>query len=166
MSGELELETKLGADPIANTTATLLISESAITLDSQDPDGRPAPIRLRSSKAMTIALRDGEAKVFGATTDEPAVIRGPAGDFRLQGTVSVDALALQIEGSISVAMLQPYLRTYVDEMTGSIAINATITGSVAQPRMLATARFRDVKLQPAGQEAVVAHSQWPGRSAQ
>ncbi len=149
-SGELAIHTQLAPRPGFQPKATLRLTELTLLRDNVDPQGRPAPIRLSNRTPLVVQLEGDHAQIEGE-----ALFRGPGGDFKVSGGGTRGALALKLQGGIAMAMLQPYLRDYFDDMKGTLGVAVDVTGPLAKPLITGTVQFDGVSVQPVGQDAEV-----------
>jgi hypothetical protein len=149
VSGEVRVRGGLlsGKTPLIEAN----LSEAEVLFANEDADGRPAPIRLRSRRALKLTW-DGITLAF----IEPAVVSGPAGDFELWGRGKRDALDFSARGTIAIEMLEPYLHQYFEEVGGKVTFSAHLSGTLEQRIFTGTVEFDRVAIKPQGQDAIVA----------
>lgn len=147
-SGEISVTAELAGR--SKPSAVLNLTELTLLRDNVDPQGRPAPIRLRNKTPLVI-LYDGTS----AQLQHVAVFESPGGDFAVSGGGTMEALALQLQGQVAVKLLQPYLRDYFADMGGLLTIAIDITGTAASPQLTGTVEFENVLVRPLGQDATV-----------
>ena len=150
VTGEIGLKSALLPGPEDKPEITLDLSEAMVVVDNQDLKGRPAPLRVRNRTPISIVF-DGTT----ATLLTPTVFRGPAGDFTVSGGGSADQLAIHVDGDIAVQLLEPYLREYFDEMSGTLAVGVDVTGALSAARVAGSVDIDKISVRPTGQEAVV-----------
>lgn len=147
MSGTLRnLIVRPGAPP----SVQIELTELVVVMDNEDARGRPRPLRVRNLGPIAVEY-DGVT----ATLLSTAQLRGPTGDFQLEGRASLDALALRLEGTVDVALLQPYLREQFEESRGVVNAAVDITGTAADPLVTGVLDVEQVNLRPLGQDAQV-----------
>ncbi len=150
ITGEIGIHTQLAGGPDQHPEVSLELTEAMLLIDNEDAKGRPAPVRLRNRTPITVFFDGTTARLM-----DDAVIEGPAGDFTLSGWGRKDELALQLGGDVAVKLLEPYLREYFDEMSGTLTARVDVTGTLTEPRVTGTVEVDKVSVRPAGQEAVV-----------
>ena len=135
---------------IGKTSTVATFNEAVFMIDREDAEGRPAPFVVKNKTPIKIAW-DGKTM----TMTETALLTGPLGDFKLSGTASEQALDLDAKGTIDLALLTPYLTEYFQSMAGSSTIAAHIGGTAAERYYTGSVQFKDVRVRPQGQDALV-----------
>lgn len=152
-SGEVRWRSTLmpvpGKRPIVDAT----LSEAVAVIANDDLRGRPAPIRLRNRRPVS-ASYDGET----LTLLDPVVLSTPAGDLTVSGSASAKKLDLAINGAFSMRLLEPYVRSYAEDLSGSVKLSARLGGaptSLAALKPQGTLEVQAVALQLSGQDALL-----------
>jgi hypothetical protein len=109
---------------------------------------------VRNNPATPLAFR------FDGTTlalTEPVTLVGPGGaEFELAGSGRLDDLDIRLRGDINVAMFQPYVREYVDSLSGKLAVQIAVSGPVVAPDVVVDMDIvESVSAHPVGQDATV-----------
>jgi autotransporter translocation and assembly factor TamB len=147
MSGRFET---LTLAPGQQPTFTLHLTELVVLMENEDERGRPNPIKARATSDVVVKYDGVKAALL-----QPAVFQGPTGEFTVTGTADPEALALSLDGTIDVALLQPYLHDVFEEARGTVTATVDVTGSPATPRVTGILEIDSVTLRPIGQDAVV-----------
>ena len=147
MSGRFE---DLTLEPGKAPTFTAHMTELVILMDNEDERGRPHPIKARSSGDVVVSYDGVRAQLLA-----PAVFRGPTGTFTVVGFADPESIEVHVEGTVDVALLQPYLRTVFAEARGSVGTSVDITGSPANPQLTGILDVDSVRLRPIGQDAEI-----------
>ncbi len=148
VSGTVEYSASLAGKKKPSLHAEL--TEAEFIAENEDENGRPAPIRLRNKTPLEFDYVDGKLTLL-----KQAVIRGPTGDFTLSGWGTPEKLNFQVDGTVSIQLVQPYLQRWVEELDGRLVANATITGPIDNIRLEGKVRFEEVYLKPTGQDAII-----------
>ncbi|WP_428267097.1 translocation/assembly module TamB domain-containing protein [Haliangium sp.] len=170
LSGDVHIEMPLAADAQGPMSVRARLSEAVVVVDYQDARGRPAPLRLGNDRQTPIVIEYDGARValldpvtlIGPdaarfTIDRAKVALRPArpGDPGALGE-RVGELDVRLAGAIGVRIFEPYLRGFVDEVDGTVAVEATIRGPLDAPKVNAQLSVVDpIALRPARQEAIV-----------
>ncbi|HUS65867.1 MAG TPA: translocation/assembly module TamB domain-containing protein, partial [Kofleriaceae bacterium] len=150
LTGEVTWKGALSMAPGLRPQITARLTEAVVTFDREDAAGRPAPFRLANRTPLSVEFDGHELRFV-----EPVVLHGPAGDFTLGGRGSMDKLGFQLEGKVAVAMLAPYLRSYFDDMSGTLDVEVKVGGSAEDPQVTGVVQVNKVALKPVGQDALV-----------
>ncbi|RMH42818.1 MAG: hypothetical protein D6689_07085 [Deltaproteobacteria bacterium] len=128
----------------------LHLSELVLVMDDEDPHGRPRPIRARAVSAVDIRYDGHTAQLV-----EPAVFRGPTGDFTVTGRIDGDRVDAHVAGAIDVGLLQPYLRDVFERAQGVARASIDVVGPVAAPSVTGILELEGIAVRPLGQDAEI-----------
>lgn len=162
-TGEATVRLRPGErDPARRLTGALRLEELHVEVDGQDPRGHPRVVALELCGAA-----DGRAAPVlidwdGATVRLPAPARicTPAGELVLAGRIGlgllgVDAIDARLRGELSLGVAELFLGKWVDNLSGSAAVDLRVTGSLSAPRLLGTVRIDKASARPRGSEHTV-----------
>lgn len=164
-SGTVTVHTELAprpGHPVANQ-AWVELTELEGIVDMRMRDGRLAPIRfgvqsrtdqyalsLRvTPETIELACRDSSAK--SGKRPCPAVLETPAGVVTIEGGATASRMNLRAKGNLALAKLLPFVSDRVDEISGNLELDATVSGTFSQPSYEAGLTISEpISIRPSG----------------
>ena len=157
VTGQVVLSMPLLPVPGRPLEMVATLSEAQVSIANEDPNGRPAPIQIRNKASTPIEILYQDDRL---ALRKPITLIGPGGvEFDVSGGMDGDRLKGSIEGNFDLALLQPYLRSYLDSITGQLAIAVKIDGTLDDPQIESLIVLgdenNDIVMHPAGQDALI-----------
>lgn len=157
VSGTIVATTPLLEVPGRPLTIEANLSEMRVSLDNEDPSGRPAPIQIFNKESTPVEVVYSGDRL---QLRNPVTLIGPGGvEFEVAGGLDGQRLQGALTGDFNLAVLQPYLRSSVDSITGHVAVEVNLGGTLENLDIDASIvvgdERGDIVIQPTGQDALI-----------
>lgn len=153
----------------AQPEAWVELTELEAIIDQRSRDGRLTPLRfaLRSNGSdayamslrvtpQTIELACRDAIVKGGQKPCSAALDTPAGVVTLEGAASQSQMSLHATGTLVLAKLEGLLESQVDAISGSLGLDARVTGTFTKPTYkVELAVTNEIHVRPSGVDTVL-----------
>jgi autotransporter translocation and assembly factor TamB len=146
VTGSIDFSTEPGRG------AELILTEAVANIDGVDALGRPLPLTVRNRGEIAIHI---DPTTSTATFAHPVRLESERGGFTLAGSASPKALALEVKGTVYLALLEFYTRRFVDQAEGSAEVDVRVGGTLAQPLVTGTVAFKDAAIRLHDQEQAI-----------
>jgi hypothetical protein len=138
--------------PESPLTIDARLSELGVSLTraATGADGRVTPQRIwmRNAGPIRVVMADEQIVL-----DETRLVTD-GGDFKLRGELRGDQLTAALTGHLDLDLLQPFLRGHVERLSGDLALELTVGGTTALPRLEGTiAVSAPIVVRPIGVDA-------------
>jgi autotransporter translocation and assembly factor TamB len=144
-TGEITVEVR--SDAPVTVDAQLRELQVSITRETTDKDGKPVPQRIWAKNAGDLRVK----MVGDRLALDPARLVTDGGEFRVEGELAGAALKGALSGHLDLDLLQPFLRQYVDSLTGDLAVDLKVAGTTGRPDLQGVVAIaHPVRVEPAG----------------
>ncbi|HEU0034083.1 MAG TPA: translocation/assembly module TamB domain-containing protein [Kofleriaceae bacterium] len=175
MTGTVTVRTELAPVKPVEPEAWIELSELVGIATHTSEDGRITPLRVRAidqdrAKRPAVSLRVTPSSVDFACRDASAPggrvdcttkleigAQGakPAGVIDFRGHVTPQHMAIEAQGKLDLAPIQPLVETMFEDISGTADIAASISGTFRKPNYEASLVLKDIMMRPVGGDTVL-----------
>jgi len=169
VTGTVTVKTELAPVRPIEPEAWIELTELRGTITHRSADGRLTPLTLSvfdrsNGQRPAMSVRATPSTIELACKDEAAPggrsecstwVATPAGIVELRGAASPNRLALQAVGELDLRQIAPLFDTTFEDLRGTAALNASISGTFLTPNYEADLRLKDVSAQPVGGDTIL-----------
>ena len=142
-SGRVTVDLEPGRPLAAEVWLNELWVSLARAIEASPGEASTRRVEIRASKAVHIAVQGDRVAL------DSLHLTTTGGDLRAQGTLAGTKLDGTVEGHVDLELLQPFVRGFVDRVSGDLDVGLVASGTVDKPILRGTLNVRDpIRIRP------------------